>query len=258
MELLNGLHDECNTLISALDAIDDEHRDLDWEFVKSRILQEEQRIHMRTKSALTKSEAAALVTQDKHPAKCTNTNCRNCGHTASTRPFCDHCKRSGHSSSKCWKKYPNLNAHKKPTQLSKPAFIASKLDDEPVVCLMAKYHDSSEPINSGDWYIDSGCSNYMTYDKSVFSSYSPGKHSSVELGNGKCAKVIGQGKVTFKISFNWVCTTCELVNVLLVQDLGYQLLSVPTLDKTGLKTSFYSRRCHLTYGQARPCSRDRA
>lgn len=38
-------------------------------------------------------------------------------------------------------------------------------------------------------------------------------------------------------------TNCELKNVLLIPDLGYQLLWVATLAKSGLKTSFHSGSC---------------
>ncbi len=51
MALLNGLPEEYNALISALDAIDEDETKLNFEFIKSRIIQEEQRIKMRTKSA---------------------------------------------------------------------------------------------------------------------------------------------------------------------------------------------------------------
>ncbi len=61
MTLLNGLPDEYRALISALDALDSDESSLNWEHVKSRVLQEEQRIVMRVKSAQQKSETAALI-----------------------------------------------------------------------------------------------------------------------------------------------------------------------------------------------------
>ena len=39
-----------------------------------------------------------------------------------------------------------------------------------------------------------------------------------------------------------------LKNVLHVPELGYQLLSVPTFDKSGLTTSFHSKRCWISNG----------
>ncbi len=60
MALLNGLPDEYRALISALDAVDSDESELNWEHVKSRVLQEEQRIVMRIKTAQKKSETAAF------------------------------------------------------------------------------------------------------------------------------------------------------------------------------------------------------
>ena len=68
MALLNGLPEEYNALISALDAIDESESELDFEFIKSRIMQEEQRIAMRTISAHDKSEAAVLSSMSIHLA----------------------------------------------------------------------------------------------------------------------------------------------------------------------------------------------
>ena len=51
MALLYGLPEDYNSLISALDAIDEGETKLKFEFIKSRIMQEEQRISMRKISA---------------------------------------------------------------------------------------------------------------------------------------------------------------------------------------------------------------
>jgi len=110
---------------------------------------------------------------------------------------------------------------------------------------MAKYAKSKEPKNSDDWFIDSGCSNHMTFNKSLFSSYSPGHHSSVELGNSNKAEVAGTGSIELELSVNGSNAKCKLKDVLHVPDLGYQLLSVPTFDRSGLTTSFGSGRCRI-------------
>lgn len=48
---LNGPQEDSNALISSLDAIDKEETKLNFEFMKSRIIQENKRIQSRTKSA---------------------------------------------------------------------------------------------------------------------------------------------------------------------------------------------------------------
>ena len=110
---------------------------------------------------------------------------------------------------------------------------------------MAKYENANEPKNSGKWFVDSGCSNHMTYNKTLFSSYTPGNHPPVELGASNTTSVSGKGTIEFLILVNGKQVNCRLTNVLHVPKLGYQLLSVPIFDKSGLETAFYSRRCSI-------------
>ncbi len=244
MALLNGLPEDYNALISALDAIDEDETELDFEFIKSRIMQEEQRIKIRTDSAREKSEAAALLaSQTPH-----NSRPRNSPHGRHggprRRPFCTHCRRLGHIESKCWTKYPNLDPRNNGGP-SKPALIASLSDEDPVVCLMA----NSQNANLGKWVIDSGCSNHMTFNKSLFSYYTAGHPSSVDFGNNNTAEVAGIGTVEIPILVEGKKVKCQLKNVMHVPALGYQLLSVPTFDKLGLTTSFHSKRCQIYNGE---------
>ena len=214
MALLNGLPEEYKSIITALDALNE--TELDWEHVKARLLQEEQRINMRNKTALEKSEAQALVsnqhTHEKHQ------NCKHCFH-AKSRPVCDHCGKPGHVSSKCWDKFPHLKPRFRKKNSNQSALIASQSEEDPVVCLMADCDKSSESKKSESWFIDSGCSNHMTHDKSIFTSYTSGYHSSVELGNSNTASVHGKGTVEIKIIVDRQQKTCRLSNVLHVPEL---------------------------------------
>eukprot|EP00171_Calliarthron_tuberculosum_P022155 IDg22155t1 len=83
----------------------------------------------------------------------------------------------------------------------------------------------------------------MTYDRSLFSSYSELSPGGVELGNKATAKVTGKGNITVELKVNGKHQMCILKDVLHVPDLGYQLLSVPTMDKIGLVISFKHGRC---------------
>ena len=110
---------------------------------------------------------------------------------------------------------------------------------------MVKYETSDFPSNSGDWFIDSACSMHMTYDKSLFSSYTPGNHSPVRFGNSNTADVAGSGYVILHIIVNGRIRRCKLGNVLHVPSLGYQLLSVLSFDKLGYRTLFESGRAYV-------------
>lgn len=92
MALLNGLRDQYDPLISTLDTLGSEDTYLKFEFVKSHVMQEEQRIDIRSNVALSKSESAGLVTeQHDHNAKSRN----------HPRPNCPYCVKLGHHESSC-------------------------------------------------------------------------------------------------------------------------------------------------------------
>eukprot|EP00171_Calliarthron_tuberculosum_P006086 IDg6086t1 len=101
MALLNGLPDRFDTLISALDALGNEDKIFTFEFIKSRLLQEEQRASMRMQTSIVKAEAAALVAHD-HFESCTSRK---------TRHKCDYCGMLGHVVHKCWKSTCISGAH---------------------------------------------------------------------------------------------------------------------------------------------------
>ncbi len=95
----------------------------------------------------------------------------------------------------------------------------------------------------------------MTLNKSLFSCYTCGSPSTVGLGKSKTLQVAGKGTVKINIVVNGKRVKCMLNNVLHVPNLGYQLLSVPTFDKSLL----YNERLCLTryrYNDAEPKSTD--
>ena len=108
---------------------------------------------------------------------------------------------------------------------------------------MAKYGASGALKNSEDWYIDSGCSNHMTFNKSLFSSYTPGSSSEVDFGNHNSAKIAGSGDITIKVKYKGRLSQVKISNVLHVPDLGYQLLSVQTWDLAGYNILFVNKSC---------------
>ncbi len=60
MAVLNGLPERFSSLLSALDAPENEDKAFSLDFVKSCVLQEDQRIEMRTRAPSTKSETSTL------------------------------------------------------------------------------------------------------------------------------------------------------------------------------------------------------
>jgi hypothetical protein len=71
------------------------------------------------------------------------------------------------------------------------------------------------------WIIDSGCTNHMTGEKKMFTSYVKNKDSqdSIIFGDGNEGKVKRLGKIA-------ITSEHSISNVFLVESLGYNLLSV--------------------------------
>ena len=242
MAPLNVLPEEYNALNSALDPIDYDETELKFELIKSRVIQEEQHIALRTKSAREKSETAALLTTRQDNSSC------NRGYQRRSSHYYNFCKRTGRTEYRCWAKFRYLNPSRNNRPSSNPALIATESDEDRVFCLMAKYENSNEPKNSNKWFVDPGCSNHKTFYKSIFFSYTIANTSSIELGNSGTVKVLGPGTVKIPISVHDKRVKCMLRNVLHVPELSYQQLSVPTLDKSGLRISFHSKRFWISNG----------
>ena len=84
--------------------------------------------------------------------------------------------------------------------------------------------------------LDSGCTNHMTGERSIFSSYSPMTHSNENIvfrDNSK-GDVIGLGKVAITLEHS-------ITNVLHVDSLSYNLLSISQLCEMGYNCLFWIR-----------------
>ena len=91
MAALNGLPGRYEYIITALDAVSDGESRFTYDLVKSRLLQEEQRAHMRTEADHV--DGSALFNRTADVAR------RNV-------PRCGHCQRIGHTEARCWDLYP--------------------------------------------------------------------------------------------------------------------------------------------------------
>jgi hypothetical protein len=83
------------------------------------------------------------------------------------------------------------------------------------------------------WIIDSGCTNHMTGEKKMFSSYEKNKDPKIAItfGDGNQGLVKGLGKIA-------ISPDHSISNVFLVDSLDYNLLSVSQLCKMGYNCLF--------------------
>ncbi len=84
--------------------------------------------------------------------------------------------------------------------------------------------------------MDSGCSKHMTGDASKFLLIKPTKGGSVTFGDNSKGKILGIGSVGKDLS-------SSIEDILLVQSLKHNLLSISQLCDKGNRVIFESKEC---------------
>src|SRR5215216_7903139 len=91
-----------------------------------------------------------------------------------------------------------------------------------------------------EWVLDSGCTDHMTGDKDMFRELAenndPRKY--VTFGDNSKGKVVGLGKVA-------ISHDISIQNVMLVESLGYNLLSLSRLANFGFNVLFTKVYCQV-------------
>ena len=244
MAVLNGLPARFEALIVALDALGNEEKIFSLDFVKSRLLQEEQRANMKSSS----SNTSALVNRAPSNRDINDYKCTNCGHM-------------GHTAARCWGK--DLNGRRPPppsgyksrmAQRKESAHVTKKSDPDIIVnnvdftCLMSKVTHAKELVMSSSWLVDSACTAHITFDRSLFATYEPLDSASVEMGTKASAKVAGRGDVHLKLNVNGRIEPCKLTDVLHVPDFAFSLLSVSRMTEVGMNVGFGNGKCIVKRG----------
>ena len=232
MAVLNGLPARFESLIGALDALGNEDEMFSLDFVKSRLLQEEQRAEMKGNKSVSSKDSALL------------NRARSTGRTY----HCTNCNRPGHTAPYCWGKDingrrppPPSNYKPRKNQDQKPAaFVSNEKDgethkDDGYTCLISKIKQSNIPSHSTSWLGDSACTAHMTFNRSLFSEYKPMKSASAEMGTKAKTSIAACGDVVLTLVVNGERKPCKLKGVLHVSDFGYSLLSVSKMTQSGLK-----------------------
>ncbi|RVX04964.1 Retrovirus-related Pol polyprotein from transposon TNT 1-94 [Vitis vinifera] len=216
------------------------------------------------------------------------------------RPWCDHCRKPGHSRETCWKIHgkpvdwkPRQPLEKEgrgnhvATDEQSPQPEANPFNKEqmemlqkllsPLLSVQSQTGSSSnQVIGSGTlahkgnflsaftagkkrkkpWIVDSGASDHMTGDATIFDTYSSCPNNlTVRIADGSLSKVAGTGSVVLSRDLT-------LNSVLLVPNLDCNLLSISKLTKEKrCITNFSSTHCEFqdldsrkTIGNAEECS----
>ncbi|PNX99239.1 gag-pol polyprotein, partial [Trifolium pratense] len=141
------------------------------------------------------------------------------------RRRCYYCGKMGHTQASCFKLYPNKrNSTAKEARKGKFG----------MTCLIA--HTSLRVSSKEDWYFDSGCSKHMIGEKTYLKEVKSYSNSYVTFGDGAKGKIKGIGKLSGP-------DLPSLDNVLLVEGLTANLISISQLCDQGLNVSFNNSEC---------------
>ena len=278
MAAFMGLPSRFDNLLVAFDALGDTEK-FTFDYVKSRLLQEEQRSDIRDKTVNAKAESSALFNKSQ-------------GKNGNNRPHCNNCNRFGHWTDKCWgknlkdNKNRKFNNDKNKKEKGNSAFvIKEESDDEDIVCLMAKvrnffpslstpeftaphvddnkqtsFESYTNAVNqeaslvsasnalaqkSPKWHIDPGASSHMACDRADFKDYSEVSSPNVVLGDKSVSKSAGKGTVELTLDVQGKLSKCRLDDVMHIPTFGFNLLSVSALCKKGLKVEFEGEQCRI-------------
>ena len=97
---------------------------------------------------------------------------------------------------------------------------------------------TDRPRSSADWFIDTGASDHMCPDTSLFKDMNHVVGKSVRMGNGNKAAVTGIGQVEIILHSHYGGRKIILSDVLCVPELGRNLLSVGKLTRKGARLTF--------------------
>ncbi|XP_062080662.1 uncharacterized protein LOC133785446 [Humulus lupulus] len=135
---------------------------------------------------------------------------------------CHNCKKFGHVNANCWA--PHAHYVEKENEESKLFMV----------------HSSSNDIQNDVWFLDSGCSNHMTSNRSLFKELDELQKEQVRLGDNKQIQFEIKGVVVVKTSHG---KEKLLYNVFFVPNLAHSLLSVGQLMASGYEILFNDGTC---------------
>ena len=142
---------------------------------------------------------------------------------------CSICNNFGHEDSECRSKFQQTKEQAASTRTWR--IKEPRLER----CGIAFYAEGQE----NQWYIDIGCSKHMTGDKEKLESYTAlEKGKKVSFGNDTPAAIKGKGIAQLK-------EKVKAGNVLYVDGLKHNLLSVSQMCDQGTEVIFRSNGCHV-------------
>lgn len=218
--ILTSLNDDYDTLITALDARDEEK--LSFGEVKAKLLDEADRRKQKNSKELS---TALKVTKF-------NSKKRNYANVK-----CYTCNKMGHISKDCFKR---MDSKKENSHASNLASNGSA---------HAAFHARSNEIIDG-WCIDSGSTCHISNNSDHFITIDMNVQEEIVVANGEKLSAIGKGNVNIvtKTDANEKINV-TIYDVLYVPKAKGNLLSVHKLVEKNLNVTFSDNKCRITKGR---------
>lgn len=228
--LLLTLGSEYATVVTALETMPEENLSLD--FVRCRLLDEEiKRKSAGIDSAMPRSDDAAFAGA-------------SAGKQQKKKWKCFGCHKEGHKISEC----PEKKNKKSVTVKNSAHYGKRDGKGEDGVCFVVGTQESStQRVN---WIIDSGSSEHLTNDRSLFECLSPMEEPMkiAVAKEGECITAMHHGEVKLTSIVNGESIPITLKNVLYIPEARVNLLSVRKMETAGLKIMFADGKVRVEQG----------
>ncbi|KAK2969370.1 hypothetical protein RJ640_000642 [Escallonia rubra] len=158
---------------------------------------------------------------------------------------CGVCKKMSHVEKDCWfKGQPQCHRCKKFGHVKKDCRVklhqqASFTEEKESEASLFYACQSATEKNDEMWFLDSGCSNHMAREKSIFLDMDSTVNTKMKLGNGSIVQAQGKGTIGIQTKQG----TRFIRDVLLVPDLEHNLLSLGQLLENDYTLQFQDKCC---------------
>jgi len=239
MILLNSSPDDFQQVKVALKT----HKDLTFERVATRLREAERELSAATKSTEEESAYAARRQRHFNNKKKICYVCKKPGHVSTecrnnpdAKMKCHNCSKIGHRASNC-------KARRKEAGTFNNALVATIEKGESALT------SRTEKTVTKDWIIDSGASQHMCKEKSMFSELNPLESPiQIRLGDNRKVEATHEGKIRLRTKNEGKST---LNDVLYAPGLSQNLLSVSSCIKHGNRILFHKNGVRIYNGEGR-------